>query len=143
MKSKRECQYTRELDPETLMWTRGPNFPLSSLDGRLMCPRCKSRRVAVLFQPPTISVGVIIGRQHRASSCDEQVVATTARYRTNVRLNLGTVMLDSSDQANSIAKPKGSANDTGPVKFQTGGLGRRRGHLGGPADFILRVRTEI
>ena len=48
--SRRECQYTRELDLETLVWTRGPNFPLSSLDGRLMCPRCRSRRVVVLFQ---------------------------------------------------------------------------------------------
>ena len=55
MKTKRECHYTRELDLETLVWTRGPNFPLSSLDGRLMCPRCRSRRVAVLFQPPTVS----------------------------------------------------------------------------------------
>jgi hypothetical protein len=52
MKSRRECAYRRELDLETLVWTRGPNFPLSSLNGRLMCPRCRSRRVAVLFQPP-------------------------------------------------------------------------------------------
>jgi len=36
MKTRRECHYTRELDLETLVWTRGPNFPLSSLDGRLM-----------------------------------------------------------------------------------------------------------
>ena len=55
MKAKRECHYTRELDLETLVWTRGPNFPLSSLDSRLMCPRCRSCRVAVLFQPPTVS----------------------------------------------------------------------------------------
>jgi hypothetical protein len=33
MKTKRECHYTRELDLETMVWTRGPNFPLSSLDG--------------------------------------------------------------------------------------------------------------
>ena len=59
MKSKRECHYTRELDLETLVWTRGPNFPLSSLDGRLMCPRCKSRRVAVLFQPPTVRTRLV------------------------------------------------------------------------------------
>jgi hypothetical protein len=39
----------------SIVWTRGPNFPLSRLDGRLMCPRCRSRRVAVLFQPPTVS----------------------------------------------------------------------------------------
>jgi hypothetical protein len=53
IKTKRECHYRRELDLETLVWTRGPSFPLSSLDGRLMCPWCKSRRVAVLFQPPS------------------------------------------------------------------------------------------
>jgi hypothetical protein len=34
MESKRECRYTRELDLETLVRTRGPNLPLSSLDGR-------------------------------------------------------------------------------------------------------------
>ena len=55
MKSRRECVYRRELDLETLVWTRGPNFPLFSLDGRLMCPRCRSRRVAVMFQPPSAS----------------------------------------------------------------------------------------
>jgi hypothetical protein len=55
MKTRRECHYTRELDLETLVRTRGPNFPLSSLDGRLMCPRCRSRRVIVMFQPPTAS----------------------------------------------------------------------------------------
>jgi hypothetical protein len=32
MKTRRECHYTRELDLETLVWTRGPNFPLSSLE---------------------------------------------------------------------------------------------------------------
>src|ERR1700755_2277068 len=67
MKSKRECHYTRELDLETLVWTRGPNFPLSSLDGRLMCPRCKSRRVAVLFQPPNLSNAVGRSNDQRSS----------------------------------------------------------------------------
>ena len=57
-KTRRECHYTRELDLETLVWTRGKNFPLSSLDGRLMCPRCRSRLVVVLFQPPTVSKSV-------------------------------------------------------------------------------------
>ena len=40
-------------DQYALVRTRGPNFPLSSLDGRLICPRCRSRRVVVMFQPPT------------------------------------------------------------------------------------------
>jgi hypothetical protein len=33
--------------------TRGPNFPLSRLEGRLMCPSCGSRRVTVVFEPPS------------------------------------------------------------------------------------------
>ena len=33
--------------------TRGPNFPLSRLESRLMCPACGSRRVTVVFEPPT------------------------------------------------------------------------------------------
>ena len=42
MKSKRECHYTRELDLEMLVWTRGPNFPLCSLDGG-SCARVAER----------------------------------------------------------------------------------------------------
>ena len=51
MKTRRECHYTRELDLETLVWTRGPNFPLSSLDGRagLVFPLRLSSRVAGWF----------------------------------------------------------------------------------------------
>jgi hypothetical protein len=52
MKRVRECGYRADLDLETLVWTRGRNFPVSRLDGRLMCPRCGSRRVAVLFDIP-------------------------------------------------------------------------------------------
>lgn len=48
-KSIRECHATVELDLATLVWTRGAAFPLSMLDGRLKCPRCGSRRVAVVF----------------------------------------------------------------------------------------------
>jgi hypothetical protein len=41
------------LDLDTLVCTRGPNFPLSRLETRLMCPACGSRRVTVVFEPPT------------------------------------------------------------------------------------------
>ena len=34
MKTKRECHYTRELDLETLVWTRGPNMPGDENDGQ-------------------------------------------------------------------------------------------------------------
>ena len=42
----------KQLDLETLVCTRGPNFPLSRLKSRLMCPSCGSRRVTVVFEPP-------------------------------------------------------------------------------------------
>jgi len=34
------------------VWTRGSAFPFSGLESRLRCPRCGSRNVVVLFQPP-------------------------------------------------------------------------------------------
>jgi hypothetical protein len=33
----------RCVDLETLVATRGPNFPLSKLESRLMCPTCGNR----------------------------------------------------------------------------------------------------
>jgi hypothetical protein len=50
--SIRECSYRKDLDMETLVWTRGRGFPLSRLESRLRCPRCGSRNVVVLYQPP-------------------------------------------------------------------------------------------
>jgi hypothetical protein len=35
---------------ETLVWTRGRDFPLSRLHVRLKCPRCGARRIAVMFE---------------------------------------------------------------------------------------------
>jgi hypothetical protein len=52
-KSMRWCVYRKQLDLETLDSARGPNFPLSRLESRLMCPACGSRRVTVVFEPPT------------------------------------------------------------------------------------------
>jgi hypothetical protein len=52
-KSSRECVYRKELDMETLVCTRGQAFPLSRLESRLRCPKCGSRNMVVLFQPPT------------------------------------------------------------------------------------------
>jgi hypothetical protein len=51
-KSSRECGNRRELDVETLVWTRGRAFPLSGLQSRLRCPKCGNRDIAVLFDPP-------------------------------------------------------------------------------------------
>jgi hypothetical protein len=62
MKSIRECTFRAELDMKTLVMTRGPNFPLSRLESRLMCPDCGSRRVSVLFDVPKVPVAARVKR---------------------------------------------------------------------------------
>jgi len=52
MKSIRECKASVRLDLESLIWTRGAEFPVSMLSERLKCPRCGSRKVALLFNLP-------------------------------------------------------------------------------------------
>ncbi len=54
MKSIRECHESRELDLATLVWTRGDSFPIDLLASRMKCPRCNSRKVALLFNVPGI-----------------------------------------------------------------------------------------
>jgi hypothetical protein len=49
---RRECTYRAELDTESLVWTRGRDFPVNRLAERLRCPRCGSRYVRVLFDAP-------------------------------------------------------------------------------------------
>jgi hypothetical protein len=39
MKRVRECVFGGELDLQTLIWTRGRDFPLTMLESRLKCPR--------------------------------------------------------------------------------------------------------
>lgn len=55
MKRIRECVHSYELDMQTLLWTRGPNFPVSRLESMLMCTSCGSRRVRLLFEVPPLS----------------------------------------------------------------------------------------
>lgn len=52
MKSIRECIHSGDLDLATLIWTRGRDMPLTALAERLKCPRCGSRQVRVIFEPP-------------------------------------------------------------------------------------------
>jgi hypothetical protein len=45
----------RELNLETLVWTRGRKMPISDLKDRMMCPQCGGRRISIIFDPkPTI-----------------------------------------------------------------------------------------
>lgn len=52
MKTIRACTASYRLDLDTLIWTRGETFPVSLLTERLKCPRCGSRKVALLFDLP-------------------------------------------------------------------------------------------
>lgn len=51
-KSTRECRSSLAADLETLVWTRGQTFPITSLETRMKCPRCGSRRVSIAFEVP-------------------------------------------------------------------------------------------
>ena len=51
--------HPKQLDRDVVC-TRGPNFPLSRLEGRLMCPACGNRSVTVVFAPPKNSQ--VVGR---------------------------------------------------------------------------------
>lgn len=52
LKHGRECGFRTTLDMQTLVCTRGRDFPLARIAERLRCPRCGCRRVGVIFGPP-------------------------------------------------------------------------------------------
>ncbi|WP_246259335.1 hypothetical protein [Chelativorans oligotrophicus] len=54
LKTIRECWYRKDLDLETLICTRGRDFPLAMLATRLRCPRCGSRQIRVVWNFPTL-----------------------------------------------------------------------------------------
>jgi len=45
MKHKRACGYRKYLDLETLVCTRGRDFPIARIAERLRCPTCGCRQV--------------------------------------------------------------------------------------------------
>jgi len=44
------CDFSYQLNMQTLLCTRGAAFPLSQLASRLMCPKCSERRVLLAFE---------------------------------------------------------------------------------------------
>ena len=64
LKHKRRCGYKKWLDLETLVCTRGRDFPLARVAERLRCPRCGCREVMVMFEPPSTPqhAGVMVKR---------------------------------------------------------------------------------
>jgi hypothetical protein len=76
LKRKRRCDYRKYLDLETLVCTRGRDFPIARVAERLRCPRCGCREVSVMFSPPkTPQLNAAAARPYRdvryASSSDE------------------------------------------------------------------------
>lgn len=63
MKSIRECRFGAELDMQTLVCTRGRAFPIARLAERLRCPRCGSRKIAVVFDPPATGGRALAARR--------------------------------------------------------------------------------
>jgi hypothetical protein len=54
MKKHRACTAYVDADLETLVWTRGRDFPIARLDSRMKCIRCGSRCVVVALEPPPV-----------------------------------------------------------------------------------------
>jgi hypothetical protein len=52
LKHKKPCVYRKTLDLETLVCTRGRDFPIAHVAVRLRCPRCGCREMSVMFSPP-------------------------------------------------------------------------------------------
>jgi hypothetical protein len=52
MKHRKECGYRKYLDLETLVCTRGRDFPIARIAERLRCPRCGCCDISVMFSPP-------------------------------------------------------------------------------------------
>jgi len=72
LKHKRPCGYRTELDLQTLVCTRGRDFPLAKISERLRCPRCGCRRVAVMFEPATVERrDAVAARSYDWRSTDE------------------------------------------------------------------------
>lgn len=63
--SMRKCDYRAELDMQTLVWSKGRNFPIGQLGERLMCPRCGSRAVNVMLEPPPTQIRAVSGQKSK------------------------------------------------------------------------------
>jgi hypothetical protein len=61
LKSIQQCKFNKVLDMETLVCTRGRDFPMARIAERLRCPRCGSRRVRVVWRYPSAPVAGRVG----------------------------------------------------------------------------------
>jgi len=65
MKHRRSCGYNKYLDLESLVCTRGRDFPIARIAERLRCPRCGCRHMSLLFNPPSTPLLQTAGRHER------------------------------------------------------------------------------
>lgn len=54
------CRFEAALDMQTLVCTRGRDFPLARIVSRLRCPNCGDIGVQVLFDVPGAAIPVFI-----------------------------------------------------------------------------------
>lgn len=78
MKKHRACVTSAGLDLETLVWTRGLDFPLGLLGERMKCPRCGSRRVRIVYEPPDAPVRQV---EAKPRSTEDVLLPTTGSKR--------------------------------------------------------------
>ena len=73
LKRRKPCGYRKYLDLETLVCTRGRDFPLARIAERLRCPRCGCRQVSVMFSPPKIpQQNAMSARLFRDARCADE-----------------------------------------------------------------------
>ena len=70
---------------QTLVCTRGRAFPLAQLRERLHCPRCGSREVVVLFDPPVATGRAGIGGLNRQDGSVGEKTEAQDRRRLSSR----------------------------------------------------------
>lgn len=54
------CGFQADLDMQTLVCTRGRDFPLARIASRLRCPNCGHMEVQVLFDVPGSAIPVFV-----------------------------------------------------------------------------------
>jgi hypothetical protein len=104
MKRVRECVHGAELGLQTLVWTKGAGFPLTRLESLLKCPRCGSRRVLLLFEPPSgarAEMGVGYRDENRSQRGGQNTIL--------VRQSLGAIAHKPTERTEGRAK----STDTG------------------------------
>ncbi len=65
------CQFKAALDMQTLVCTRGRDFPLARIASRLRCPNCGDMGVQVLFDIPGQAIPTFVPQVCQiACNCD-------------------------------------------------------------------------